>query len=54
MDAKKVLKFAMPAVAATLTLVSGLISSKLQDDKMNETIAKKVEEALSNQAGESK
>lgn len=53
MDKAKVLKIAMSVGAGLLTVGASLINNKLQDDKMNETIAEKVTEALNNQTKES-
>lgn len=53
MDKAKVGKYLMLALGAALTLGSSLVNAKNQDDKMKETIAKQVEEALANQAKES-
>lgn len=53
MDKAKVLKVVMSIGAGLLTVGASLINSKLQDDKMNETVAEKVAEALNNQAKES-
>jgi hypothetical protein len=43
----------MMGVGAALTLGSSIVNAKNQDDKMKETIAKEVAEALKNQAKES-
>ena len=53
MDKAKVTKYLMLGLGAALTLGANLVNAKNQDDKMNETISKKVAEALSNQAKES-
>ena len=53
MDKAKVGKYLMLGLGAALTLGANLVNSKNQDDKMKETIAEKVAEALENQAKES-
>lgn len=53
MDKKLIGKYAMLALGAALTLGSSLVNGKNQEAKMEETIAKKVKEALANQAKES-
>jgi hypothetical protein len=53
MDKKQVGKYLMLALGAALTLGSSLVNAKNQDDKMKETIAEQVKEALANQAKES-
>lgn len=53
MDKTKVGKYLMLGLGAALTLGSSLVNAKNQDDKMKETIAKQVQEALANQAKES-
>lgn len=50
MDKAKVGKYLMLGLGAALTLGANLINAKNQDDKMKETIAEKVAEALENQA----
>jgi uncharacterized protein YejL (UPF0352 family) len=53
MDKKMIGKYAMMALGAALTLGANLVNTKNQDDKMKETIAEKVAEALQNQTKES-
>jgi len=53
MDKAKVGKYLMLGLGAVLTLGSSLVNAKNQDDKMKETIAEQVKEALANQAKES-
>lgn len=53
MDKKALAKYGMMALGAVLTLGSTLVNAKNQDDKMKETIAEQVKEALANQAKES-
>jgi hypothetical protein len=53
MDKKLIAKYGMMALGALLTVGSSLVNAKNQDVKMEETIAKKVSEALANQAKES-
>lgn len=43
-------KMALSLLGVGLTLGSTLINDKIKDDKLNETIAKRVEEALKNQS----
>lgn len=45
-------KYAMTALGLVLTVAGTMVNGKLQDKKMEETIAKKVAEALENQAKE--
>lgn len=52
-DKTKVTKYLMLGLGAALTLGANLVNSKNQDNKMNETIAVKVKEALENQTKES-
>ena len=53
MDKTKVTKYLMMGLGAALTLGANLVNAKNQDDKMKETIAEKVAEALKNQTKES-
>lgn len=53
MDKTKVTKYLMLGLGAALTIGANLVNGKNQDNKMNETIAKKVQEALANQTKES-
>ena len=53
MDKQQVTKYLMLGLGAALTLGANLVNAKNQDDKMNETIAKKVAEALNDRAKES-
>lgn len=53
MDKAKVTKYLMIGLGAALSLGASLVNSKNQDDKMKETIAEKVKEALENQTKES-
>lgn len=53
MDKKQIGKYLMLALGAALTLGSSLVNAKNQDDKMKETVAEQVAEALKNQAKES-
>lgn len=52
-DKKMIGKYLMLALGSGLTLAASLVNQKNQDDKMDETIAKKVAEALNNQTKES-
>lgn len=53
MDKAKVTKFVMIGLGAVLTIGANLVNAKNQDDKMKETIAEKVAEALAEKAKES-
>lgn len=53
MDKKLVTKYLMMGLGAALTIGANLVNAKNQDDKMKETIAEKVAEALNDQAKES-
>ena len=53
MDKAKIGNYLMLALGAALTLGSSLVNQKNQDKKMEETIAKKVGEALASQTKES-
>lgn len=53
MNKEQIGKYLMLGLGAALTLGSSLVNAKNQEDKMNEAIAKKVKEALENQARES-
>lgn len=50
MNKEQIGKYLMMGLGAALTLGSTLVNAKNQEDKMNETIEKKVKEALENQA----
>ena len=52
-DKTKVTKYLMLGLGAALTLGANLVNTKNKDNKMNETIAEKVKEALENQTKES-
>lgn len=53
MDKAKLAKTLLSVAGLGLTLVSTLVNDKVKDNKLEETVAKKVEEALSNQVKES-
>ena len=53
MDKAKAVKYLMLGLGAALTLGANLVNAKNQDNRMNETIAKKVAEALNEQTKES-
>lgn len=53
MNKQQVTKYLMMGLGAALTLGANLVNAKNQDDKMKETIAEKVAEALNNQTKES-
>lgn len=49
MDKTKLTKYLMMGLGAALTVGASIVNGKNQDDKMKETIAEKVKEALENQ-----
>lgn len=53
MNKQQITKYLMIGLGAALTLGANLVNAKNQDDKMKETIAEKVAEALNNQTKES-
>lgn len=53
MNKQQITKYLMLGLGAALTLGANLVNAKNQDDKMKETIAEKVAEALNNQTKES-
>lgn len=53
MEKEKIVNYLMLGLGAALTLGSSLVNARNQDKKMEETITKKVSEALANQAKES-
>lgn len=53
MDKTKITKYLMLGLGAALTLGANLVNAKNQDEKMKETIAEKVAEALNDQTKES-
>lgn len=53
MDKAKLAKLALSALGVGLTLVSTMVNDKVKDTKLEETVAKKVAEALADQAKES-
>lgn len=53
MDKTKLMKLGLSVLGVALTFGSTLVNDKIKDNKLNETITKKVEEALKNQAKES-
>jgi uncharacterized protein YejL (UPF0352 family) len=52
-DVKKIGKLALPIAGIVLTMAANVVNSKNQEAQMEQTIAKKVAEALENQAKES-
>lgn len=50
---KQVGKIALPVAGVVLTIAANIVNSKNQEAQMEQTIAKKVAEALENQAKES-
>lgn len=53
MDKSKWIKLAISGLGLGLTLASTLVNDKVKDAKMEETITKKVAEALASKAEES-
>lgn len=53
MDKSTITKYLMLGLGAALSIGASLVNGKNQDDKMKETIAKEVAEALKNQTTES-
>jgi hypothetical protein len=53
MDKTKLMKTGLSVLGLALTLGSTLINDKMKNDKLEETVSKKVAEALNNQAKES-
>jgi hypothetical protein len=53
LDLTKIGKIALPVGGLLLTLAANVVNSKNQEVQMEQTIAKKVAEALENQAKES-
>lgn len=53
MEMKKVGKLLLPIGALALTFVSGVLNDKVRETQLEKTVAKKVAEALENQAKES-
>ena len=53
MDKPKLLKVGLSALGLVLTIGSTLVNDKVRDNKLDETVAEKVKEALANQAKES-
>ena len=52
-DKSKLLKVGLSALGLVLTIGSTLVNDKVRDNKLDETVAEKVKEALANQAKES-
>lgn len=50
MDKTKLVKIGLSVLGMGLTFVGTMVNDKVKDNKMEETIAKKVEEALNNRA----
>ena len=53
MEKDKIVNYLMLGLGAALTLGASLVNGRNQDKKMEDAIAKKVGEALANQAKES-
>lgn len=53
MDKSKMVKVGLSALGMILTIGSTLVNDKVKDAKLEDTVAEKVKEALSNQAKES-
>ena len=53
MDKSKLMKMGLSVLGIVLTIGSALVSDKVKSAELDETVTKKVNEALSNQAKES-
>lgn len=53
MDKSKLVKMGLSVLGVALTIGSTIVSDKVKRNELEETVAKKVSEALSNQAKES-
>lgn len=53
MDKSKMVKLGMSALGIALTIGSTLVNDKVKSNQLEETVTKKVAEALENQAKES-
>lgn len=53
MDKSKLMKMGLSVLGVVLTIGSTLVSDKVKSAELDETVTKKVNEALSNQAKES-
>lgn len=53
MDKSKLMKMGLSVLGIALTIGSTLVSDKVKSTELEETVTKKVNEALSNQAKES-
>lgn len=53
MDKSKMVKVGLSVLGMALTIGSTLVNDKVKDNKLEETVAEKVKEALANQAKES-
>ena len=53
MEKAKLMKMGLSALGGLLMLGANLINDKVKNDQLDETVAKKVAEALKNQAEES-
>ena len=53
MDKSKIVKLGMSVLGIALTIGSALVNDKVKSDQLEETVAKKVKEALENKAKES-
>lgn len=53
MDKSKMVKVGLSVLGMALTIGSTLVNDKVKDNKLEETVAEKVKEALANQARES-
>lgn len=53
MDKSKLMKMGLSVLGIVLTIGSTLVSDKVKSAELDETVTKKVNEALSNQAKES-
>lgn len=53
MDKSKMVKVGLSVLGMALTIGSTLVNDKVKDNKLEETVAEKVKEALANQVKES-
>lgn len=53
MDKSKLVKMGLSVLGVALTIGSTIVSDKVKSNELEETVARKVSEALSNQAKES-
>lgn len=53
MDKSKMVKVGLSVLGMVLTIGSALVNDKVKDNKLEETVAEKVKDALANQVKES-